>query len=167
MKIISARNKVLRRLAWGFLTGVFSGCGGLQSPPQVTLMEPGTEIPPAFFEAAGSASFAKTFIWKVQCEAEGGGVCAGQAVLPFPSGIEYCRHDYQILEGPSGETAQVITPYSRSSLQVNIQAIGGRWGNPHPSRIVVMVRGIGVRQESAADIRSALHCDPVTFSGNP
>ncbi len=143
----------------------FSGCIATKISPEVTQEEKAAPFFHGDVEKTHPTATVKTITWTVECEAEAGKTCAGQMTLTFPPEMEYCRHDYQILEGPAGETAQVVTVDSRSSLKVDIQAVGES-GSSHPSRIVVRVRGMGIPKGSGPEIRKVLHCNPVAISEN-
>ncbi len=103
-------------------------------------------------------------LWTVRCEAASGQHCAGDPVLSFPEGSEYCRHDYQITEGPFGDTFQRVSVDRSGSLKVQVRAAGGPLWDPYASRIGLKIRGWGIPRELGRAQREALQCERADLS---
>ena len=135
-----------------FLSTVAAGC----SEPPVVDRTLSAEVPVVFAKEAPRPL--QTVSWTVRCRASWGRSCEGAPVLSFPEEQEYCRHHYQITEGPSGDTQQRVTIHSADAIAVRILASGGPLWNPYTSKISIKIRGWAVPKGLAPEIRAAQGC---------
>lgn len=150
-----------RWVVWGMIAGMGTGCGlfsrGQEVKPGVAVNEVYLKVPDSLEKSA----WMQTFLWTVKCEAMEGQTCEGSPTLLLPRDKTLCRYDYRVLQGPEGNTEQVVLAKNDSSLKVNIRAIGGPDWNPYPSKITLQIRAVGIAREADEETRMALNCDPL------
>ncbi len=131
-----------------------AGCTAVTAPSVKSAWQPETHT-------ASGPQPVRPFLWTVRCAASSGEHCAGDPVLSFPADREYCRHDYQITEGPHCDTLQRVSVNGPGSLKVHVRAAGGPAWNPYASRIGLKIRGWGVLKQLDPHRRAALPCAAV------
>jgi hypothetical protein len=104
----------------------------------------------------------ETFLWTIKCEAVEGKICEGTSTLLIPSDKTLCRYDYKIIQGPEGNTEQVVQAENDSALKVYIRAVGGPEWKPYKSKIVIQVRAVGIVKDVDEETRKSLNCNPLT-----
>jgi len=147
-------------VAFGLTAGMGLGCSLIPIRPEVISQDSENEIYLTIPDSLEKPPWMETFVWTVKCEAGKGRTCEGSPVLSLPSDKALCRYNYQILQGPKGNTEQIIVVKNDSSLIVHIRAIGGPAWNPYKSRIMVQVRGVGLAKEADQETRKVLNCKP-------
>lgn len=152
------------RVILGLTAGLGLGCGTHLKTQEV---KPGVAVNKIYLTVPDSlekSAWMETFLWTVKCEATKGQICEGSPTLLIPPDKTLCRYDYKIVEGPEGNTEQVILVENGSSLKVNIRAVGGPDWNPYKSKIVLQVRAVGIAKKVDQETRKVLNCKPRSFS---
>jgi hypothetical protein len=159
---ILLRNYIGRWLALGLVAVLGAGCSGLSNSQQV---KPGVAVNKVYLNVPDSLTkspWMETFLWTIRCEAVGGDICEGSPTLLIPPDKALCRYDYKIVQGPEGNTEQVILVENDSTLKVYIRAVGGPGWNPYKSKIVIQVRAVGIVRDVDEETRKSLNCNPPT-----
>lgn len=141
------------------IAGMGSGCGMFSWGQEV---KPGVAVNKVYLKVPDSlekSPWMETFLWTIKCEATQGQTCEGSPTLLLPPDKTLCRYDYQVLQGPEGNTEQAVQINDDSSLKVNIRAVGGPDWNPYKSKIVLQVRAVGIAEEADEETRKALNCE--------